>query len=332
MLLGRDSQLQVLDRLLADARGGSSAVLVVHGERAIGKASLLDDLAARASGCTVARAAGVQAEMELAYAGLHQLCWPMADRIERLPSRQRDALHTAFGMHEGDPPTHFLAGLAALGLFAEVAADRPLVCLVDDAQWLDRASVHALAFAAHRMLAESVALVFAVRAPSEELAGLPEMPLEGLADDDARALLDGALAAPVDRRVRDRIVVEAGGNPLALLEMPRALTAAELAGGFGLPGAVRIRGIEEIFARRLAALPAPTRTLLLLAAANPLGEPASIARAAEHLGIGLEAMVPAIDAELILLDDTLRFRHPLVRSAIYAAATTREKQEAHAAL
>jgi len=332
MLLGRHSQLRTLDQLLVDVRAGKSAALVIHGEAGIGKTALLDDLASRASGCTVARAAGIESEMELPYAGLHQLCAPMGDGIERLPALQRDALRTVFGMHDGDPPTHFLVGLAVLGLLSEAAAGRPLVCLVDDAHWLDHASVQALAVAARRMVAESVALVFAVRTPSEELAGLPAMPLEGLSEEDARELLDAALPTRLDARIRDRIVVEADGNPLALLEMPRSLTAGELAGGFGLPEAARARGVEEIFERRLRALPAATRKLLLLAAANPFGDQAGMRRAAERLGVGFEAVVPAIDAELVLLGDRLRFRHPLVRSAIYAAATVREKQEAHAAL
>jgi DNA-binding CsgD family transcriptional regulator len=340
VLLGRRSHCHDLDRLLADVRAGRSAVRVVRGEPGVGKTALLDQLAERASDCGVARAAGIQSEMELAYAGLHQLCWPMRDELQRLPGPQRDALGTVFGLHEGDAPNRFLVGLAVLSLLSEVAAKRPLVCIVDDAQWLDRESSQALAFVARRMLAESVALVFAVRTTPDELAGLPELEVESLSDPDARALLDSALPAPLDARVRDQIVAETGGNPLALVELARTLTPEELAGGFGLaealprPGADRSRasGIEEIFGRRLRTLPEPTRKLLLIAAADPLGEPTHVIRAAEQLGIGLDAAAPAIDAELVELGARVRFRHPLVRSTVYRAATLREAQEAHGAL
>ena len=318
-------------------------MLVMRGEAGVGKTALLDYLAERASGCSVARAAGIQSEMELAYAGLHQLCSPMRDRLDTLPDPQRDALRTVFGLHAGAAPDRFLVGLAVLGLLSDVAGERPLVCLVDDAQWLDRESAQALAFVARRMLAEPVALVLAVRTPTDELSGLPEMEVEGLNDRDARALLDSALAAPLDGRVRDQIVAETGGNPLALLELPRTLTPAELAGGFGLAEAVTRRAdarrqrcqggsIEEVFRRRLDALPAPTRKLLLIAAADPLGDPHLVLRATEQLGIGLEAAAPAIEADLIELGARVRFRHPLVRSAVYRSATLSEVQEAHGAL
>jgi DNA-binding CsgD family transcriptional regulator len=343
VLLGRRSHCHGLDRLVADVRAGKSAVRVVRGEPGVGKTALLDHLAERASGCSVARATGIQSEMELAYAGLHQLCWPMRDELPQLPRPQRDAVGTVFGLHEGDPPDRFLVGLAVLSLLSEVARKRPLVCLVDDAQWLDRESAQALAFVARRMLAESVALVFAVRTPTDELAGLPEMEVEGLDDRDARALLDSALPAPLDARVRDQIVAETGGNPLALLELPRTLTPAELAGGFRLPEALprpaagtrrrrQTDRIEESFGRRLRALPSPTRKLVLIAAADPLGEPTHVIRAAEQVGIGLEAAAPAVDAELVEFGARVRFRHPLVRSAVYRAATLRETQEAHGAL
>jgi DNA-binding CsgD family transcriptional regulator len=343
VLLGRRTHCHDLDGLLVHVRAGKSAVRVVRGEPGVGKTALLDYLAERASGCSVARATGIQSEMELPYAGLHQLCWPMRDELERLPRPQRDALGTVFGLHAGDAPNRFIVGLAVLSLLSEVAAKRPLVCLVDDAQWLDRESSQAVAFVARRLLAESVALVFAVRTATDELAGLPELEVEGLNGHDARALLDSALPAPLDARVRDQIVAETGGNPLALLELTRTLTPAELAGGFGLAEALprpaagtrqrfRASGIEEIFERRLQALPAPTRKLLLIAAADPLGEPTHVIRAAEQLGIGLEAAAPAIDAELVEFGARVRFRHPLVRSTVYRAATLREVQEAHGAL
>ena len=185
----------------------------------------------------MARATGVQSEMELAFAGLHQLCAPMLDRAERLPVPQRDALRTAFGIAAGPPPDRFLVGLAVLSLLSGVAGERPLICLIDDEQWLDRASAQALGFTARRLAADPVGLVFAARDPGADLAGLPELEVDGLRDDDARALLDSALAGPLDPRVRDLIIAETRGNPLAMLELPRGLTPAELAGGFGLPGA-----------------------------------------------------------------------------------------------
>jgi hypothetical protein len=205
-------------------------VLVVLGEAGVGKTALLDYLVARASACRIARAAGVESEMELAFAGVHQLCLTMLDRVVHLPGPQRDALGTAFGLSAGAAPDRFLVGLAVLHLLSDVAEDRPLVCVVDDAQWLDRASAQVLAFVARRLLAESVALVFAVREPSDEqaLAGLPELVVGGLSDSDARALLDAAIPARLDERVLDRIIAETRGNPLALLELPKGLTAAEL--------------------------------------------------------------------------------------------------------
>jgi DNA-binding CsgD family transcriptional regulator len=335
VLRGRDSECEALDRLLDAVRAGRSGALVVRGEPGVGKTALLEYALERASGCRVARAAGVQSEMELVFAGLHQLCAPMLDRLERLPSPQRDALGTAFGLARGVAPDRFLVGLAVLSLLSEVAEERPLVCLVDDAQWLDRASAQALAFVARRLLAESVALVFAARAPSEEqeLRGLRELMVEGLGERDARALLGSALPGPLDERVRDRILAETRGNPLALLELPRGLTPAELAGGFGLPDAPALSSrIEESFRRQLAPLPAATRRLLLIAAAEPVGEPVLLWHAAEQLGVGVEAAGPAADAGLCEFGARVRFRHPLVRSAVYRAASPEEQRSAHRAL
>ena len=294
-LLGRQAECAVLDRLVGAVRAGGSRALVVHGEPGAGKTVLLEYLAGRAAdGCRVVRAAGVQSEMELAFAGLHQLCAPLLDRLEALPGPQAEAARTAFGVSAGPAPDRFLVGLAVLGLLSEAAADRPLVCLVDDAQWLDRASAQVLAFAARRLGAESVGLVFGARAPGGDLAGLPELAVGGLPEAEARALLASVLAGPVDERVRDQIVAETRGNPLALLELPRGLTAAELAGGFGLPGAVALPGrIEDSFRRRVDALPPQTRRLLVLAAADPTGDPVLVWRAAGQLGIGAEAARPA---------------------------------------
>jgi DNA-binding CsgD family transcriptional regulator len=335
VLWGRRSECEALDRLLEAVRAGEGRVLVLRGEPGVGKTALLQYVVGQASGCRVARAVGVQSEMELAFAGLHQLCAPMLDRLERLPGPQRDALGTAFGLSAGTAPDRFLVGLAVLSLLSEVAEERPLVCLVDDAQWLDRASAQALAFVARRLLAESVALVFAARESGEkhELTGLPELVVEGLRDADARALLSSVISGPLDERVRDRIVAETRGNPLALLELPRGLTPAELAGGFGLPDALALSGrIEESFRRRLAPLPPDTRRLLLVAAAEPVGEPALVWRAAERLGIRSEAAAPATAAGLLEFGARVRFRHPLVRSAVYRAASPNERRGVHRAL
>ena len=332
-LLGRRAERDVLDRLLRAVRAGESRALVVRGEPGVGKTALLDYLAGRASDCRVATAAGIQSEMELAFAALHQLLAPMLDRLERLPGPQRVALRTAFGMSAGRTPDRFLVGLAVLGLLSETAAARPLVCLVDDEQWLDHASAQILAFVARRLGAEAVGLVFGARVPSGDLSGLPELVVEGLRGDDARALLSSVLTGPLDERVRDQIVAETRGNPLALLELPRGLTAAELAGGFGLPGALPLPGrIEESFRRRVEALPAQTRRLLLLAAAEPAGDPVLVWRAAGWLGIGADAAGPAAEAGLVEFGGRVLFRHPLVRSAAYRSASLEGRQQLHRAL
>ena len=334
-LTDRLSERAELNRIVDTVRAGESGVLVVRGDPGVGKTVLLDHLAGRApgSGCRVARSAGVQSEMELAFAGLHQLCAPMLNHAERLPEPQRDALATAFGIAAGPPPDRFLVGLAVLNLLSGVAGERPLICLIDDEQWLDRASAQALGFAARRLAADPVGLVFAARDPSAELAGLPELDVRGLRDDDARALLDSALAGPLDERVRDLIVAETRGNPLALLELPRGMTAAELAGGFGLPGGAPLTGrIEESFRRQMAALPAETRRLLQLAAADPSGDQSLVWRAARRLGIPVEAGGPAAEAGLAEFGTRVRFRHPLVRSAVYRSASLADRQQMHAAL
>lgn len=331
----RDLERGALDGLLDAVRGGESRVLLLRGDAGVGKSALLDYLAERASGCRVARAVGNEYEMELAYAGVHQLCAPMLELRERLPDPQCEALATAFGLSSNPPPDRFVVGLAVLGLLSEAAADQPLVCVVDDAQWLDKTSALALAFVARRLLAESVGLVFAVRESREapELGGLPELAVGGLGEDDARALLDSALPGPLDDRVRDRLVAESRGNPLALLEVPRGLSPSELAGGFGLPDVTPLPNlIEQSFLRRLDLLPPDTRRLLLTAAAEPIGDAALLWRAAAWLGLEADAATPAQAAGLIDFGALVRFRHPLVRSAVYRAATLPDRQQAHRAL
>jgi DNA-binding CsgD family transcriptional regulator len=331
--MGRRGERDVLERLIEAVRAGESRALVVRGEPGVGKTALLEYVVEQAAGCRVARAAGVQSEMELAFAGLHQLLAPMLDRVERLPVPQRDALRTAFGLSPGVAPARFFVALAVLSLVSDVAEERPLICVVDDEQWLDRASAQVLAFVARRLEAESVGMVFAARGRSDELAGLPELAVEGLREDDALTLLDSLLTGPLDARVRDQIVGETRGNPLALLELARGFTPAELAGGFGLTGALPLStSIEERFRRRLDALPPETRRLMQLAAADPVGEPLLVWRAAERLGIRPRAATPAAEAGLLEIGARVRFRHPLVRSAAYRSASSQERQDVHRAL
>jgi DNA-binding CsgD family transcriptional regulator len=325
----------VLDRLVEAIRAGESRALVVRGDPGVGKTVLLNYLAGQAAdaGCRVARAVGVQWEMELAFAGLHQLCGPILGRAERLPAPQHDALRTALGIAAGPPPDRFLVGLAVLSLLSETAGERPLICLIDDEQWLDRASAQALAFTARRLGADPVGLVFAAREPDPILAALPELEVGGLRDEDARALLDAALPGPLDARIRDLIVAETRGNPLALLELPRGLTPTELAGGFGLPGAGPLPGrIEDSFARQLDALPGQTRRLVQLAAADPSGDRSLVWRAAGRLAIPTNAADPAVQAGLVEFGDWIQFRHPLARSAAYRSASFTDRQQLHAAL
>jgi DNA-binding CsgD family transcriptional regulator len=332
-LRGRRPESEVLDRLLDAVRGGAGQALAVRGEPGVGKTALLDYLAEHASGCRVMRVAGVQSEIELAFAGLHQLLTPMLDRLQRLPAPQRAALKIAFGLGPGSAPDRFLVGLATLGLLAEVAEEHPLVCLVDDAQWLDQASAQVLGFVARRLAADPVGLVFAARVLGDELAGLPELVVEGLQEADARALLDSVLTGPLDPRVHDRMLAEAGGNPLALLELPQGMTLAELAGGFALPDAMPLSGrIEASFRRRLELLPADTRRLLQLAAAEPVGDPVLMWRAAGRLGIATRAATPAAEAGLVEFGTRVLFRHPLVRSAAYRSASPEQRHAVHGAL
>jgi DNA-binding CsgD family transcriptional regulator/tetratricopeptide (TPR) repeat protein len=333
MLEDRRNESAVLDGLLAAVRAGRSGALVLRGGAGIGKTALLEHAVATASGLTVLRATAAESEMELPFAALHQLCGPMLDRVDGLPGPQRDALATTFGIRAGPAPDRFFVGLAVLSLLSEVADERPVLCVVDDAHWLDRASAQALGFVARRLFAESVALLFAAREPGDELTGLPELVVEGLQDADARRLLRAVIPGRLDERVADQLLAETGGNPLALLELPRGLSAAQLAGGFALPAALSVSGrIEESFLNRLAALPEDTQRLVLVAAAEPTGDPAILWRAAERLGIAGSVLEPAESAGLLEVGARARFRHPLVRSAVYRAATRRDRQQVHQAV
>jgi DNA-binding CsgD family transcriptional regulator len=335
VLRGRRRECGVLDRLAAGVRAGHGGVLVLHGEAGAGKTALLDYLAVHAAKCRVARGAGAESETVLPFAGLHQLCAPFLDRLGHLPGPQRDALGNAFGLSAGDAPDHFVVGPAVLALLADAAGQQPLICLIDDAQWLDPASEQALTFVARRLLAEPIAFVLAARQPpgAAHLAGLPGLPVQGLGDTDARALLQVAVHAPLDPAIRDRIIAETRGNPLALLELRHGLTPTQVAGGFGLPGAVELPGrAEQTRQRLLSSLPPMTRQLLLVAAAEPVGDPVLVWQAASQLGVEAGAAGTAAAAGLIELEGQVRFRHPLLRPAVYQAATPSERRLVHQAL
>jgi DNA-binding CsgD family transcriptional regulator len=332
-LRGRSTECALLDDVLSAIRRGESRSLVLRGEAGIGKTALLDYLIASAPDLTVVRAAGVESEMELAYASLHQLCAPLLDRLDRLPAPQRQAMEIVFGLSAGGAPDRFLVGLAVLSLFAAVAEQRPLLCVADDAQWLDQTSRLTLAFVARRLLAEPVGIVFGAREPDEELRHVPELEVQGVRNGDARALLNSAVRFKLDEAVRDRIVAETRGNPLALLELPHGLTASQLAGGFGLLDGQALTGrIEESFVRRLELLSDNGRRLLLVAAAEPVGDPLVLWRAAERLGLG-PADAEAAEAQgLLAIGGRVTFRHPLVRSAIYRSAAEEDRRAVHLAL
>jgi DNA-binding CsgD family transcriptional regulator len=333
MLIGRQSESAALEGLLREVRGGRSGVIVLRGEPGVGKTALLESVVDSASGFRVARATGVESEAELAFAALQQLLGPILKRLDDLPGPQRDALGAAFGLTASAAPERFLVGLAALSLLSNIAQEQPLLCVVDDAQWLDSASAQAFAFVARRLLAERVAFLIATRAADDDFAGLPELQISGLGDDDARALLSSVLQGPLDERVRDLIVGETAGNPLALLELPRGLSVAELSAGFAAPAAVPLVGrIEQSFQRRLQALPADSRRLLLIASAEPLADPERVWGAARLLGVAPDAAIPISEAGLMDIDTSVRFRHPLVRSAAYHAATPTQRRQAHSAL
>ena len=332
-MYGRRGECAVLAGLLTAVRGGQGAVLVLRGDAGAGKTALLDYAMESAAGLSAVRAAGVESEMELPFAGLHQLCGPMLDRLGRLPAPQRDALQTVFGIRPGPQPDRFIVSLGVLSLLSEAAGGCPLVCLIDDAQWLDQASAQALSFTARRLRAEPVLMLFAEQEPGTNLAGLPELAVKGLPDADARDLLASVVRGPLDEQVRDRILAEARGNPLALLELPLGFSSAQLAGDFGLPDMLPLpRGIEDSFLQRIGQLPGEARLLLVIAAAEPVGDPALVWRAAGRLGVEPQAAMEASQAGLVDFGTRVRFRHPLVRSAAYRSASLQDRRDVHRAL
>jgi DNA-binding CsgD family transcriptional regulator len=332
-LRGRAAECAVLDTLIGDIRRGESRSLILRGEAGIGKTALLEWLIESASGLTVARAAGVESEMELAYAGLQQLCAGLLDPLERLPAPQRRALEIVFGLSAGAAPDRLLVGLGVLSLITEVAAERPLLCVVDDVQWMDQASAQTLGFVARRLLAEQVGIVFAARERGQGPEHVAELEVRGLHPDDARALLLEHVPGPMDTAVCDQIVAESDGNPLALLALPHMRSAVELAGGFGLLDGDPVAGrIEQGYVRRLHQLPAATRLVVVAAAAEPLGDPVLLHRAAEALGLDMEAVGPAVEAGLLSIGERVAFAHPLVRSAAYSSVAADDRRRVHRAL
>jgi DNA-binding CsgD family transcriptional regulator len=332
-LLGRRRECETLDHMLQGARAGVSGVLVVRGEAGIGKTALLDYAVDSASDYRVIRVVGVESETELAFAALHQLCLPLLDQLDRLPSPQRNALATVFGLSAGVVNERLLVSLGVLNLLSQVSDQQPLLCVIDDAQWLDHASAQTLGFVARRLMADSVGMVIAARALGVEFHGIPELEVGGLRDRDARALLESVVRGPLDAMVRDQIVAESRGNPLALLELPGGLSQANLAGGYGLLSPILISGgVEERFERRIVDLPVPTQLLVLVAAADSVGNPAVVWQAAARLGISKDALAPAEQAGLIEIESRVQFRHPSVRSAVYRSASVDNRRRAHQAL
>jgi DNA-binding CsgD family transcriptional regulator len=332
-LHGREAECEALARLLAAARSGQSGALVLRGEAGIGKTALIEELVGETEGCRVLRTAGAESEQELAFAALQQLCGPVIAGRDCLPLPQQAALGVAFGTGGGPPPDRFLIGLAVLGLLSEAAEGQPLLCAVDDAQWLDRASAEILAFIARRVQAEGIALVFATREPDGQFQGVPGIVLSGLSREDAQALLESALPSPMDAAVRARFIAEARGNPLALLELPRDPGILEVAAGLRvrLTGSVSSH-IEESFQHRVELLPDDTRLLMLLAAAEPLGDSSLLWDGAERCQLSTQAGAAAEASGLLVLGPQVMFRHPLVRSAVYELASPEERRRVHTAL
>jgi DNA-binding CsgD family transcriptional regulator len=338
VLVGRSAEREALGGLLARAADGYSGALVLRGEAGAGKTALLDETvaAAVAGGLRTARLTGVEPETQLGYAGLHRFLLPFADHLERLPDPQRDALRSTFGLVAGPPADRFLVALAVLTLLAEAASAVPLVCVIDDLQWLDPESVVVLGFVARRLYAERVVLLFAVREPAGELpalAGLPELVVAGLAEDAALELLASLAPGRLSPAVGARIVAETGGNPLALVEVAGELSPDQLAGAEALPEPLPAAGsLEQAFGRRVRRLPAEARLLLAVAAAEPTASEALLWRAAGQLGIDPDAAAAADLGDLAEVDSQVAFRHPLVRSAVYYGIPLGQRRLIHQAL
>lgn len=332
-LRGRAHECEALENLVATVKSGSCQVLVLRGEAGVGKTALLDYVCDTASGFQIVHVVGVESDMELAFAGLQQLCAPLMTHLDAIPEPQREALNVAFGRGIGETPDRFLVGLAVLSVLAAAGDEQPVLCIVDDAQWLDQVSVQTLGFIARRLLAEPVGLVFAVRDQPELLSGLPELAVTGLSDTDARELLESVMFGGIDPRVRDRIVAETRGIPLAILEVPRSVSATELSGGFWISGKrSSAAAVEQGFIGRIQSLPRPTRQLLLVAAAEPIGDAALFLSAAAQLGIPVDDLAPAEAGGLIEFGPRMRFHHPLIRSAAYRAADLADRRAVHRAL
>jgi DNA-binding CsgD family transcriptional regulator len=335
VLRGRIRERHELDDALERVRGGDSVVLVLRGEAGIGKTALLQYVAGRATDCRVLHVAGVESELELPFAGLHQLCRQLLPEVKAVPKHQEQALRVALGLSAGPTPDRFLVGLGVLSVLAEVAAMRPVVALIDDAQWLDEVSCQVLGLVARRLLAESVLVLFAVRETDEQrlFPGIADLTLQGLGEDDARALLTSATPAHLDAQVRERLVGETRGNPLALLEFVGGMSDAELSGGFSTPSAAMAVGLlDEHYLKRVRSLPEPTQRLLLIAAADATGDPTLLWRAAQAVGLSHDAAEPARVEQLLEIGSGVRFRHPLMRAAAYAAGSAEDRQAAHRAL
>ena len=333
-LIGRNAECQVLEALLRTVRDGGSEVRVLLGQAGVGKTSLLGHLRASAADFQILEATGIESEMELPFAGLHQVCAPILDLRAALPAPQRAALESAFGLSDTAPaPDRFLVGLAVIGLLVEAAARRPVLLIVDDLQWLDTVSAQTLFFVARRLPDVRVGLVLALRTPIDGIAGLPAMAVPGLADDSARELLESVFPGRLDPAVRDRIVAEARGNPLALQAISQGLNAVDLAGGFQRPDRRPVVAeIEDHYLSTLRSLPADARRVVLLAASEPVGDPSLLRRAMEVQQVPASAETAARDAGLITVDTRVQFQHPLARSIAYRSATTDERRAAHRAL
>ena len=335
-LVNRVSEMARLGALLDDVRHGLSGTLVLRGEAGIGKTALLERAISSANDFQVVRALGIESEMELGFAGLHQLVLPFLPRLERLPTPQRVALASAFGLRAGAPPDRFLVGLATLTILASAASEKPLLCIVDDTQWLDIESSEVLAFVARRLVADRIALLFAVREPAERhvaLTGLPEMHIGGLLAEDAQSLLATVAGVPLDAQVSDRIIAETEGNPLAILELTADLTQRQLGSAWLLAEPLPIgTRLQQRFVGQVRGLPADTQTFLLLAATASSDDPVVVWRAAQQLGLEREAVAAAEAQRLLVVGPQIAFRHPLIRSAIYHSAPAAERRRMHAAL